>query len=232
MEGGHSATLSVLPAVSHNACRSDNTHNTRPRSFLSAPSFTTNERSYVHNHIQTNKHSHVHGQPRVDQVLYQQQVAALEVGEVRAGDLDLARAFRPLVGLDAHEVEAELEEGRARAAVRAEVDQRRLELPEEGGAALEHAQQVQRLVAVVLVDVERQLVDAVADQAWLVERLVDWVDIIYSRALLHRRMHSRTVWDQDRFERVLVPSIFERGQGVEMLKSDRSVDRFQWMIGS
>jgi hypothetical protein len=50
--------------------------------------------------------------------------------------------------------------------MRAQVDERGLELPEEGGAALEHAEQVQRLVAVVLVDVERELVDAVADQAW------------------------------------------------------------------
>lgn len=76
--------------------------------------------------------------------------------------------LRPLVRLDAHKVEGELELGRARPAVGAEVDEGVLQLPKEGGPALEHAQQVQRLVPVVLVDVEGQLVDPVRDEPCVV----------------------------------------------------------------
>jgi hypothetical protein len=165
--------------------------------------------------------TYVHGEARVDEVLHEQEVAALEVAQVRARNLDLPRALRPLVRLDADEVEGELELGGARAPVRAEVDERGLQLPEEGGAALEHAQQVQRLVAVVLVYVERQLVDAVLDEPC--RPAVVWCGVVWcgggafpmrgwsSSGLSwcnrpsHRSINARTVWNQDRFERVLVP---------------------------
>mmetsp|Transcript_10251 Transcript_10251/g.35832 ORF Transcript_10251/g.35832 Transcript_10251/m.35832 type:complete len:316 (+) Transcript_10251:105-1052(+) len=113
-----------------------------------------------------------HGQARVDDVLHDEHVAALERRDVaHALDFDRARRVVALVALDAHKVEGECGVGLGGKLV---VPVHGLgQIREERVRALQHAQQVRAHLAVVLADVARERLHAVLDHAARQHDLVD-----------------------------------------------------------